>query len=95
MTRRGRSDTLGLHATNTKEMSMLRSTPEYVQAHISNLKTNDGSGEASRHRMEAVAQHRRERRERFGRLTGSVLGSLPFVNKPIELEAVPAELPKT
>jgi len=45
--------------------------------------------------MEAVAQHRRERRERFGRLTASVLGSLPFVNKPIELEAVPAELPKT
>ena len=55
---------------------MLRSTPEYVQAHISNLKTNDGSGEASRHRMEAVARHRRERRDRLRRYAATVYQAL-------------------
>ena len=74
---------------------MLRSTPEYVQAHISSLKTTDGSGEASRHRMEAVARHRRERRERIGRLAASIYRSLPFANRRIEVEAVPAEVPTT
>jgi hypothetical protein len=74
---------------------MLRSTPEYVQAHISSLKTTDGSGEASRHRMEAVARHRRERRERIDRLTASIYRSLPFVNRRTEVEAVPAEVPTT
>jgi hypothetical protein len=76
MTRREQVDTLGPHGNNTKEKSMLRSTPEYVQAHISNLKTNDGSGEASRHRMEAVARHRRERRERLRRYAATVYQAL-------------------
>jgi hypothetical protein len=71
---------------------MLRSTPEYVQAHISSLKTTDGSGEAGRHRMAAVAGRRRERRERFGRLAASVLGALPFASKRIEVDAVHAEV---
>ena len=74
---------------------MLRSTPEYVQAHISSLKTTDGSGEIGRHRMEAVARHRRERHERIGRLAASIYRSLPFVNRRTELEAVPAEVPTT
>jgi hypothetical protein len=59
---------------------MLRSTPEYVQAHISSLKTTDGSGEIGRHRMEAVARHRRERPERIGRLAASIYRSLPFAS---------------
>ena len=78
MTRREQADTLGPHANNTKEKSMLSSTPEYVQAHISNLKTNEGSGEASRHRMEAVARHRRERRERLKRYAATVRQELRF-----------------
>jgi hypothetical protein len=74
---------------------MLRSTPEYVQAHISGLQTSGGTGEVARHRMEAVARHRRDRRERFGRLAASLHRSLPFVNKKAELEAVPVEVPGT
>jgi hypothetical protein len=72
---------------------MLRSTPEYVQAHISSLKTTGGSGEIGRHRMEAVARHRRERRERFARLAASVYRTLPFVDRRAEAEVVPAEAP--
>ena len=57
---------------------MLNSSPEYVQAHIDNLKANDGSGEASRHRMEAVARHRSERRERLKRYAATVHQALRF-----------------
>jgi len=57
---------------------MLMNTPEHIQAHINNLKTNDGSGEASRHRMEAVARHRRERRERLKRYAATVHKALRF-----------------
>ena len=81
---------------------MLRSTPEYVQAHISNLKTNDGSGEASRHRMEALARHRHERRERLKRYAASVHQSLRFwetVHEPTpttgEASLGPTEAPQT
>ena len=74
---------------------MLRSTPEYVQAHINNLTSNATSGEIARHRIEAVARHRRERRERIGRLAASIYRSLPFVNRRTKVEAVPAEVPTT
>ena len=74
---------------------MLRSTPEYVQVHISSLKTTDGSGEIGRHRMEAVARLRLERRERIGRLTASIYRSLPFVNRRNEVKSVPADVPTT
>ena len=81
---------------------MLRSTPEYVQAHISNLKTIAGSGEASRHRMEAVARHRRERRERLKRYAATVHQALHFWGTVDETAQVtgdgalgPAEAPQT
>ena len=81
---------------------MLMSTPEYVQAHISNLKTNDGSGEASRHRMEAVARHRRERRERLKRYAATVHKALRSWSTVDETAPVtgdgalgPAEAPQT
>ena len=74
---------------------MLRSTPEYVQVHISNLTSSAASGEIARHRFEAVARLRRERRARLSRFAASVCRSLPFVNRRTEVEAVPAEVPTT
>jgi len=57
---------------------MFVNTPEYVQAHISNLKTDNGSGEAIRHRIEAVARHRRERRERLKQHAATIRQALRF-----------------
>ncbi len=57
---------------------MLNSTPEYVQAHISSLKTSDGSGQIVRHRREALARHRAERRERLKRYAASLHQTLRF-----------------
>ena len=74
---------------------MLRSTPEYVQAHINNLASSATSGEIARHRIEAVAQLRRERRARLSRFAASVYRSLPFVNKAVGAEPVPAKAPQT
>jgi hypothetical protein len=74
---------------------MLMSTPEYVQAHISNLTSSAASGEIARHRFEAVARLRRERRARLSRFTASVYRSLPFVNRAVEVEPVPTKAPRT
>ena len=74
---------------------MLRSTPEYVQAHINNLTSNATSGEIARHRIEAVARHRRERRERLSRLAASIYRSLPFASKAVEAEPAPTKAPQT
>ena len=38
---------------------MLETTPEYVQAHMSNLRRSGGSAENSIHRSEAAAERRR------------------------------------
>ena len=40
---------------------MLETTPEYVQAHTSNLRRSGGSAENAIHRSEAVAERRRAR----------------------------------
>lgn len=44
---------------------MLETTPEYVQAHVSNLRRSGGSAENAFHRSEAVAERRRARLARF------------------------------
>ena len=74
---------------------MLRSTPEYVQAHINSLTSSATSGEIARHRIEAVTRHRSERRERFGRLAASIYRSLPFVNRAVEAELAPTKAQQT
>lgn len=57
---------------------MLMSTPEYAQAHISNLKTGNGAGDAAPHRTEALARHRRERRERLKRYAATLYQAFRF-----------------
>jgi len=44
---------------------MLETTPEYVQAHISNLSRSVGSAENAIHRFEVAAERRRARRARL------------------------------
>ena len=95
MTPHGPVDTLSGHSHTTKERSMSMITPEYVQAHISNLASRDASGEIARHRFEAVARLRRERRARLSRLASSVYRSLPFVNRAVEAEPAPTKAPQT
>ena len=74
---------------------MLMSTPEYVQAHINNLTSSAASGEIARHRIEAVARLRHERRAGLSRLASSVYRSLPFVSKAVEAEPAPTKAPQT
>ena len=50
---------------------MLETTPEYVQAHVSNLRRSGGSAENAIHRSEAVAERRRVR---LARLSQYALG---------------------
>jgi hypothetical protein len=95
MTPHGSVDTLSSYRSTTKERSMMMITPEYVQAHISNLTSSAASGEIARHRLEAVARLRRERRARLNRLASSVYRSLPFVNRAVEAELAPTKAPQT
>lgn len=74
---------------------MLMSTPEYVQAHINNLTSSAASSEIARHRFEAVARLRRERRARFSRFAASIYRSLPFVDRAVEVKSVPTKAPET
>ena len=50
---------------------MLETTPEYVQAHVSNLRRIGGTAENAIHRSEAVAERRRAR---LARLSQYALG---------------------
>lgn len=77
-------------------------TPEYAQAHISNLKKNYGSGDVDPHRREALARHRRERRERLKRYAATIHQALRFRGTADETAPAtgdgalrPAEAPQT
>ncbi len=50
---------------------MLETTPEYVQAYVSNLRWSAGSAENAIHRSEAAAERRRAR---LARLSQYALG---------------------
>ena len=78
MTRQGRAYTLGLHATNTKEMSMLNSTPDGHSAHMSSTTPTARSLELSRHHNVGRSKYQAERRERLKRYAASVHRTVLF-----------------
>ena len=78
MTRREQANTLGLHASNTKEMSMLNSTPDSHSAHMSSTTPTARSLELSRHQNVGRDKHRAERRERLKRYAASVHQAVLF-----------------
>jgi len=78
MTCRGRADTLRLDANNTKEMSMLNSTPDSHSAHMSSTTPTARSLELSRHNNVGRSKYQAERRERLKRYAASVHQTVLF-----------------
>ena len=102
MTRREQADTLGPHASNTKETSMLSSTPDSHSAHTSSITPTARSLEVSRHHTVGRHKYRTERRERLKRYAATVYQALRFWGTVDETEPAtgdgvlgPAEAPQT
>ncbi len=81
-------DTLDPQTDETKERSIVHSTPEYIRAHMSNLEPSVGSGDTARLHVEMRARDRRQRRERFSRYAAAIWRSFSFSSRPAETESV-------
>ena len=62
---------------------MLKSTPEYVAAHRSDL-----ADKPPKAGPELIARYRRERRHKRALLVGAIYRAIPFINKPSRTEAI-------
>ena len=65
---------------------MLKSTPEYVAAHLRDL-----ADKPPKPGPELIARYHRERRQKLNRLAATVYRAVPFVNRADETRAAPKE----
>jgi hypothetical protein len=66
---------------------MLKTTPEYVSAHLRDLTATAPTARAA----EAMAHRRDERRQRLSRFFATINRATPFANKAREAEVAPSE----
>ncbi len=66
---------------------MLKTTPEYMSAHLRDLTATAPTARAA----EAMAHRRDERRQRLSRFFATIYRATPFANKAHETEVAPSE----
>jgi hypothetical protein len=66
-------------------------TPEYVAAHLRDLVPKAGSEDMARHRQEAIARYRSDRRRKLARLAASLRRAIPLVNRIGRTEVTPSK----
>ena len=66
---------------------MLKTTPEYVSAHLRDLTATAPTARAA----EAMTRRRDERRRRLSRFVATIYRATPFANKARDTEVAPSE----